>query len=105
MSEDQLYQGFWADYYDAMFPDSDYADRARLIIDLIKLYKPDAKIMLELACGTGNYTVYWKKRFKVKATDISPDMLARAIKKCPDVNFEAVSMTDIKEPPAYDVVT
>lgn len=44
--------------------------------------------MLELACGTGNFTFYWSKHFQVKATDISNEMLKQAIKKCRNVDFE-----------------
>lgn len=103
--KDELYSGFWVDYYEAMFPASANAKRAKFVIDLIKKFKPDAKNMLELASGTGNWTVYWMKKFDVKGTDLSSDMLARARTKCPKVTFEKVSMTDIAEPAVYDVVT
>lgn len=102
--QDQLYGGFWVDYYDAIFPAKENAVRAKQVIKLINRLKPDAKNMLELACGTGNYTVYWKSAFKVKATDLSKDMLVKARRKCPSVTFKTVSMTTFKEPPRYDVV-
>ena len=103
--QDQLYNGFWVDYYDTAFPAKENAERAKRVVGLIKKFKPDSKKMLELACGTGNYTVYWTRLFKVKATDLSKDMIKRARRKCKGVTFKEVSMTSFREPAVYDVVT
>ena len=103
MSNDQLYSGMWTEYYDRRFPFKEYAGRAKLVLSLLKKFNPKAKKMLELACGSGNYTVYFAKKYKIKATDVSKDMLARAKKKC-NAKFALLPMEKLNELSDYDVI-
>lgn len=103
MSADQLYSGIWTEYYDRRFPFKEYAGRAKLVLSLLKKFNPKAKKMLELACGSGNYTVYFAKKYDVKATDVSKDMLAKAKKKC-KAKFALLPMEKLSEKSAYDVI-
>ncbi len=104
MSNDQLYTGIWTEYYDKVYPVKGYAKNAKLVLSLLKKFNPKAKKLLELACGTGNYTVYFAKKYDVKATDVSKDMLVRAKKKCKKVKFSLLPMEKLNEKSAYDVV-
>ncbi len=105
MSGDELYKGFWIDFYDMLISDDEYAKTFPIVRDLIKNYKSDAKLVLELACGTGRYTKYFiNAGFVVKATDISTDAIVQAKIRCKNANFEVIDMSKIKEPQIYDVV-
>jgi len=101
-SQDQLYKKA-VKYYDMKFPAKSYANRAKLVLSLLKEFNPKAKKLLELACGTGNYTVYFAKNYDVKATDISKDVLAKAKKKV-KAKFALLPMEKLNEKSAYDIV-
>lgn len=104
MSNDQLYEGIWTEYYDNVYPVKGYARNAKLVLSLLKKFNPKAKKLLELACGTGNYTFYFAKKYKVKATDTSKDMLTCAKKKCKKSKFAVLPMEKLNEKSSYDVV-
>lgn len=61
--------------------------------------------MLELACGTGNYTTHWTKHFTVVATDISKDMIERAKAKNIAASFKVMPMQKLNVTEKYDVIT
>lgn len=69
----------FADYYDELMQDVDYQGRAEYIDRLIKRYKPDANLMVDLACGTGSMTVKFAEMgYDVIGVDISEEMLSKA---------------------------
>ncbi len=81
------YIGHHAELYDLFYADKPYANEAAFINHCIQTYKPDARRMLELACGTGNHSLLLEKYgYQIIATDYSPDMLARAKEKAQKVN-------------------
>jgi malonyl-ACP O-methyltransferase BioC len=75
--------------------------------------KPDIKTILEIGCGTGNYTSLLAARFpgaKIIALDFSPEMLAKALSKLQgkDIDFVcAEGERFLQEAPAetFDLVT
>lgn len=103
MSKDELYTGIWTEYYDKVYPVKGYAKNAKLVLSLLKKFNPKAKKMLELACGSGNYTVYFAKKYDVKATDASKDMLSRAKRKC-KAKFAVMPIEKLSEKSAYDII-
>jgi len=107
MITDELYSEMWVDYYDKSFSPEDYLKGFMIIQNAIGAYNHHAKKILELGCGTGNYTrLFAKLPYEIKAIDISKDMLERARQKInsPNVTFEQTSMTSLCEPNQYDVV-
>ncbi len=72
------YEAF-AEYYDALMSDVDYQGRAAYLDRLIRSHKPDARLLVDLACGTGSMTVAFAKLgYDVIGTDMSEDMLSKA---------------------------
>lgn len=66
-------------YYNLLYRDKDYAGEADYIDSLIKRYKPDAKSILDLGCGTGRHAALLAQTgYKVHGIDMSKDMLAVA---------------------------
>lgn len=75
------YEAF-AEYYDALMQDVDYPQRAKYIDRLIRTHKPDAHLLVDLACGTGSMTVAFAAMgYDVIGTDMSEDMLSKAREK------------------------
>lgn len=75
------YEAF-AEYYDDLMQNVDYDGRAAYLDRLIKTYKPNARLLVDLACGTGSMTVKFAQMgYDVIGTDISEDMLSKAREK------------------------
>ncbi len=72
----------FAEYYDELMSGVDYPARARYIDGLIKRFKPDAHLLVDLACGTGSMTVEFAALgYDVIGVDLSENMLSKAREK------------------------
>ena len=72
----------FARFYDRLMYDCDYDQRADYIISLFNRFACKPKLMLDLACGTGNFTYRMAKRgVDVIGVDMSADMLGIAREK------------------------
>jgi SAM-dependent methyltransferase len=77
---------YLAKYYDMIYKDKDYEREVKFIEEIFKIAK-QPKNILELGCGTGNYTRILSKRgYEMTGIDISESMLKIAKEKC-DCNF------------------
>jgi SAM-dependent methyltransferase len=71
----------YAEYYDLIYKDKDYEKEVDFIEEIFGESKP--KKILEVGCGTGNYTkILLERGYEVTAVDISEDMLEIAGEKC-----------------------
>jgi len=71
----------YAKYYDLIYKDKDYEKEVDFIENIFWKNRP--KKILEVGCGTGNYTkILLKRGYEVTALDISEDMLKIAEEKC-----------------------
>ncbi len=72
----------YAKYYDLIYKDKDYEKEVDFIENIF-FWKNKPKKILEVGCGTGNYTkILLKRGYEVTALDISEDMLKIAEEKC-----------------------
>lgn len=71
--------GKYAEYYNLLYKDKDYAGEAQYVHGLIQKYCPGAKTVLNLGCGTGNHDFELAKLgYEVTGVDMSEEMLAAA---------------------------
>ncbi len=72
----------YAEYYDLIYKDKDYEKEVDFLEEIFEtFYKP--KKILEVGCGTGNYTrILLERGYEVTALDISEDMVKIAREKC-----------------------
>lgn len=89
-------------YYDLVM--GDRSDAARYIADLIARHKPNAKTVLEIACGTGTLSGKLSATYEVTGLDRSKPMLAIARKKLPHVRFFQRDMTSFRIKRRFDVI-
>jgi SAM-dependent methyltransferase len=72
----------YARYYDLLYKDKDYAAEDSYIDDLIRKYRPGAKSILNLGCGTGKHDACFEKMgYSVCGVDLSDTMLVEAHKR------------------------
>ena len=66
-------------YYDLLYRDKDYRAEVEYVVSLINKYKPEAKSVLDLGCGTGRHDfLLVEKGYFVTGVDQSEEMLAVA---------------------------
>lgn len=92
----------FAPFYDAVM--GDRAEHAAYLRELIERHHPDARRILELACGTGSVLRQLRSRYQVTGVDLSPAMLAIAAEKVPEARLVAADMTDVDLGETFDVV-
>jgi predicted TPR repeat methyltransferase len=69
----------YAAYYDLLYEDKRYDDEAAFVAKLIRDYKPAARSVLELGCGTSKHALALAREgFSLTGIDVSPGMVARA---------------------------
>lgn len=96
------YLGRHAELYDLFYAEKPYVDEATFVDGLLREHTPDARSVLELACGTGRHAIELERRgYEIVATDYSADMLACAKRRGESVNsrvrFELADMRRLGE--------
>jgi len=89
-------------FYDIVMGDRSYA--ANFIRGLIAQYKPEAKTVLEIACGTGAILGFLADTYEVTGLDNSRQMLALARKKLPHIRFYQQPMTSFHVAKQFDAI-
>jgi trans-aconitate 2-methyltransferase len=83
-------------------------ERTRPVRDLLAAVPTvDVRNAVDLGCGPGNSTEMLIARYpdaRVCALDSSPDMLASARKRLPDVRFDECSIESWRDPGPFDVI-
>lgn len=66
----------YSKYYDLLYRDKDYKGESNFIIDQIKKYKPHAKTILNLGCGTGQHDLFLAEAgYDITGVDLSEQMI------------------------------
>src|SRR6266542_5805688 len=94
--------GKFGKFYDAVM--GSRAGSAAFIHNLIWLHKPEAKTLLELACGTGAVLEPLSEHYQVAGIDISIEMLSVARKKLPGAPLVQSDMVTFELGQMFDVI-
>jgi predicted TPR repeat methyltransferase len=93
----------YANFYD-QGTTTDITSKVDLVRQKINQYSPNAKNLLELACGTGNILAQLVDEYAVTGIDLSPNMLKIAREKLPDAELHVADMTDFNLGKKFDVI-
>jgi len=96
-----------ADLYDAIYSKfKDYRAETATLAGLIRQGCPDARTVLDVACGTGEHARYLTEDFGylVDGIDLEPGFVALAGAKVPAGSFYQANMVDFALHTRYDVV-
>jgi ubiquinone/menaquinone biosynthesis C-methylase UbiE len=101
----KVYTEKLAEIYDQIYHFKDYSSDVEYILRSVIARNPEAKELLDVACGTGSHIGGLTSRFKVEGIDASAAMLRRARLKNPEVLFSTADMVDFDLDRQFDVVT
>lgn len=102
MTQTDHYDQF-AQFYD-IGTSTDNIEKVKLLEEIIQRLNPEAKTLLEIACGTGNVLEPLSSRYEVAGLDLSPKMLDVARAKLPTVPFFEDDMTKFELEKKFDVI-
>src|SRR4051812_27400295 len=81
-----------------------YGEEAAKIDTRIRAAHPEAKTILDVACGTAEHARHLKSRYRLDGIDLSEDFLGIARKKNPECGYFQADMTNFTLSAKYDVV-
>ncbi len=93
-----------APLYDAIYHFKDYDSEAQALVDLAGRHCPEARTMLDVACGTHEHVRVLKARYAVDGLDLMPAFLDAARLKNPDGRYVEGDMRDFDMGARYDLV-
>lgn len=93
-----------SDLYDLLYSSKNYQNESNVLIDQIKIRKPDAKTILDICCGTAEHHKYLKSEFQIEGIDINTEFIDLAKKKNPNCNYHIADMVDFELDKQYDVL-
>jgi SAM-dependent methyltransferase len=92
-------------FYDAVYSWKDYRTEVDRLDGLIRERHPDARTLLDVACGTGKHLELLRPGYEVEGFDLDADMLAAARSRLPGVRLHRADMVDFDLGRTFDVVT
>jgi len=95
-----------AEFYDAIYSFKDYAAEAAQIAEVVRSLRPDARAVLDVACGTGEHARLLTERhgFNVDGLDLDPGLLRVAREKHARGRFFEADMSDFAFEQRYDAI-
>jgi ubiquinone/menaquinone biosynthesis C-methylase UbiE len=94
-----------ARFYDALYAFKDYATASKQLRTVLQQHNPDARTLLDVACGTGRHLQYLRNHYQVEGLDLNPELLGIARQRCPEVPFHQADMVDFRLGHDFDVIT
>jgi SAM-dependent methyltransferase len=94
----------FAEIYDTAYHFIDYEQSAARLFALVRARHPEARTLLDVACGTGRHLELFARDFAVEGLDLSPAMIARATARVPAVRVHQADMADFDLSRRYDVI-
>jgi ubiquinone/menaquinone biosynthesis C-methylase UbiE len=94
-----------AQFYDKIYSFKNYQHEATKLHALVKEKCPDAKTLLDVACGTGEHARYLKEWFDIDGLDLDQNLLDIASIKNPTCHFTLGDMRTFQINKKYDVIT
>jgi dTDP-3-amino-3,4,6-trideoxy-alpha-D-glucopyranose N,N-dimethyltransferase/N-dimethyltransferase len=108
MTGDPGYGAALAGVYEDVFRGrgKDWAAEARHVTSLVRSRCPDARSLLDVACGTGAHLATFAERFdRAEGLELAPAMRERARVRLPGVPVHAGDMRDFSLGTTFDAVT
>jgi SAM-dependent methyltransferase len=82
----------------------DYAAESSAIRSLIEARNPEARTLLDVACGTGGHLRHLQHHYKVTGVDLDPNMLREARNHLPEIRLVEGDMRTLRIDTRFDAV-
>jgi len=94
-----------AELYDAIYSKvKNYEEEAHKVRSWIKKLHPEARTLLDVACGTGEHARFLKEQYRIDGLDLSPEFVRIAGRKNPAGTYRVADMTAFDMGKTYDVI-
>lgn len=95
-----------AHVYDAIYTalGKNYATESQTIHELIQQRCPQARTLLDVACGTGGHLQYLQRHYDVTGVDLDPAMLKQARARLPSTDLIEADMRSLRLNRTFDAV-
>lgn len=93
-----------SDIYDLLYSSKNYQRESEVLIEKIKMRKPDAKTILDICCGTAEHHKYLKNEFKIDGIDLNEEFINIAKNKNPNCRYHIADMVDFELDKQYDIL-
>lgn len=94
-----------APFYDAIYAWKDYESEAARLHEVIQRYRPEARTLLDVACGTGMHVQHLREHYDVQGLDLNEKFLREARRRNPEVLFHRDDMVGFDLGTRFDVLT
>ncbi|MFD1177982.1 class I SAM-dependent DNA methyltransferase [Paenibacillus puldeungensis] len=91
-------------YYDVIYSFKNYQQEANMIHEYLIKQENEPKLILDVACGTGQHAYYLKQHYSIDGIDLNPEFVSIAKAKNPEGQFYTADMSSFKLEKTYDVV-
>jgi SAM-dependent methyltransferase len=92
-------------FYDAIYSFKDYPAEVETLHQIIRDRHPEARSLLDVACGTGKHLDLLRERFEVAGVDLDPEMIALARERLgQQVPLHVGDMAELDLGRTFDVV-
>jgi ubiquinone/menaquinone biosynthesis C-methylase UbiE len=92
-------------FYDTIYHWKDYAAEAQKIHEVVQRHNPEARTLLDVACGTGLHLQHLARNYAVEGLDVNTDLLAVARERLPEVRFTEADMETMDLGKKFDAIT
>lgn len=93
-----------ARYYDAIYSWKNYREEAEHLHRLIQERSPEARTLLDVACGTGLHLHELQRYYQAEGLDLDPEMVKLARQRLPGVEIHQGDMTSFELGKRFDAV-
>jgi SAM-dependent methyltransferase len=94
-----------AGFYDALYSFKDYGAAVGHLQSVLDQVAPEARSVLDVACGTGRHLELLRDRYDVEGLDLNPELIEIARERCPGIRFHVSDMAAFELERRFDVVT
>ena len=91
------------DIYDIVYAHKDYAAESAWVADAVRRRNPEARTLLDVACGTGQHLEHLRREFECQGTDLLPGFVDLASSRT-GVPIHRADMDDFDLETRFDAV-
>jgi SAM-dependent methyltransferase len=93
------------DLYDLEYAHKDYAAEAEQVARIVRARNPEARTLLDVACGTGKHLASLREQFEAEGVDLDEGLLGVARERLPGVPLAQGDMRTLALGRQFDAVT